>query len=524
MSEKKTAKVKLGIEYVPTDKLIPYARNAKTHSPEQVAAIAGSIREFGFNNPVLIDPENGIIAGHGRVLAAQKLELAEIPCIRLGHLTEAQKRAYILADNKLAEYGAGWDNRMLALELDQLLADGFKPLDLGFDAGDMGKLSKDFLDLENPVGWNEDMIPVQDEERTSANNADVTDNTYCAFRHSKCIDLVTGPCLHACAYCFVRTSKAGLGQKGLKNLSDAALKKAIQEVVTNNSKMLTLGNCMDPCIKPARELLGKALRLSTENGIFTELQTKDPGAALAVIRENKIPVELVSVKASFSMLDDEGGKAAEPGAPLVSARIAAMAELSDMGVDVLFRHCPLIFGYIPQNLGEIVANSKALAYFFEPLRLAATTIAHNVPLGKSMTRHGGDLYKWLDTYMLKDDSGKIVMYGAMHYYSYDRDAIFPELDAAMQSVTERGIPFTACTGFYGLALEKYNTTGIPYGCWTANREKAGVATENNALHCRICQQRMNEVRPSMLRDLPEDEMVLELDRIQQANLPIYKEM
>lgn len=105
------------IEKLPTENLIPYARNAKRHDPAQVSKLAGSIKEFGFNNPVLIDKDNGIVAGHGRVLAAQKLGLAEVPCIRLGHLTENQKRAYILADNRLAEVNSGWDEDLLKLEV-----------------------------------------------------------------------------------------------------------------------------------------------------------------------------------------------------------------------------------------------------------------------------------------------------------------------------------------------------------------------------------------------------------------------
>jgi ParB-like chromosome segregation protein Spo0J len=119
------------IEQLPTADLIPYARNSRTHSPEQTAQIAGSIREFGFTNPVLIDADNGIIAGHGRVLAAQKLGLAKVPCIRLSHLTDTQKRAYIIADNKLA-LNAGWDEELLALELTELQLLGIDPESLGF--------------------------------------------------------------------------------------------------------------------------------------------------------------------------------------------------------------------------------------------------------------------------------------------------------------------------------------------------------------------------------------------------------
>src|SRR6202047_4983912 len=97
------------------DKLIPFARNPRTHSDAQIAQIAASIAEFGFNSPILVDSNAGIIAGHGRLLAARKLGLKEVPVIVLDHLTESQKRAYIIADNKLA-LNSGWDDELLRME------------------------------------------------------------------------------------------------------------------------------------------------------------------------------------------------------------------------------------------------------------------------------------------------------------------------------------------------------------------------------------------------------------------------
>ncbi len=113
------------IEKIPTDKLIPYANNARTHTDDQVAQIAASIRAFGFNNPVLVDHDLNIIAGHGRVMAASKLQLEEVPCLILSHLTENQKKAYILADNKIA-LNAGWDIQLLKLEMETLDASELK--------------------------------------------------------------------------------------------------------------------------------------------------------------------------------------------------------------------------------------------------------------------------------------------------------------------------------------------------------------------------------------------------------------
>jgi hypothetical protein len=109
----------LKVVAVPVERLIPYAMNARTHSEEQVAQIAASIKAFGWTNPVLIDGDKGIIAGHGRLAAARKLEMTEVPCIELAHLSEAEKKALILADNKLA-MNAGWDNDVLKLELENL--------------------------------------------------------------------------------------------------------------------------------------------------------------------------------------------------------------------------------------------------------------------------------------------------------------------------------------------------------------------------------------------------------------------
>lgn len=119
--------------------LIPFARNSRTHSDEQVAQIAASIREFGWTNPVLIDGSNGIIAGHGRLAAARKLGMAEIPVIVLDHLTDAQKRALVIADNKLA-LNAGWDAELLSSEIAGLGEDGFDLSLLGFSEDELSGL------------------------------------------------------------------------------------------------------------------------------------------------------------------------------------------------------------------------------------------------------------------------------------------------------------------------------------------------------------------------------------------------
>lgn len=122
--------------------LIPYARNSRTHSEAQVTKIAASIKEFGFLNPVIIDGENGIVAGHGRVMAAKKLGMDEVPVVEASHLTEAQRRAYVIADNRLA-LDAGWDEEMLRVEFAELEGLGFD-LDLtGFTPEEIGALGFD---------------------------------------------------------------------------------------------------------------------------------------------------------------------------------------------------------------------------------------------------------------------------------------------------------------------------------------------------------------------------------------------
>ena len=140
--------------------LIPYVKNSRTHSDEQVAQIAASIKEFGWTNPILVDGQNGIIAGHGRLMAARKLGHKEVPTIELADLTETQKKAYIIADNRLA-LNAGWDNELLTIELNELLADGFALEILGFDTKELAAL----LEPEVVEGLtDEDAVPEVPEE------------------------------------------------------------------------------------------------------------------------------------------------------------------------------------------------------------------------------------------------------------------------------------------------------------------------------------------------------------------------
>lgn len=134
------------IELKDIDSLIPYAKNARIHNEAQIAQIAGSIKEFGFNNPVLIDKDNGIIAGHGRVMAARKLGLQEVPTIQLDHLSDNQRRAFILADNRIA-MNSHWDEEILSLELSDL-KNAMDLTDLGFEVPELDKLMNGIIPLD----------------------------------------------------------------------------------------------------------------------------------------------------------------------------------------------------------------------------------------------------------------------------------------------------------------------------------------------------------------------------------------
>ena len=148
------------IEQIEVSKLIPYAKNSRTHNDAQVAQIAASIKEFGWTNPILVDGDKGIIAGHGRLMAARKLGLEKVPVIELKDMTETQKKAYIIADNQLA-LNSGWDTSLLSLELEELQDEGFDLELLGFDDKELDKLLQPEIIEGNT---DEDAVPEVPEE------------------------------------------------------------------------------------------------------------------------------------------------------------------------------------------------------------------------------------------------------------------------------------------------------------------------------------------------------------------------
>jgi DNA modification methylase len=202
------------IKMLAVDKIIPYVKNSRTHSDEQVAQVAASIKEFGFTNPILLDKENVIIAGHGRMLAAQRLGLSEVPCIRLDHLTEAQKKAYIIADNKLA-LNAGWDNELLGLELGELRDEGFDISLTGFTEEELAGLIVE----EIPEGLtDEDQVPeVPEDPVTKLGDIWVLGKHRLMCGDSTSIDAVDS-LLDGCKIDLVHTDPPyGINEKGMRD-------------------------------------------------------------------------------------------------------------------------------------------------------------------------------------------------------------------------------------------------------------------------------------------------------------------
>jgi DNA modification methylase len=229
------AKLPDKIELLGVDRLIPYARNSRTHSETQVAQIAASIREFGFTNPVLVADDDTIIAGHGRVLAARQLGLGEVPCLRLSHLTEAQRRAYVIADNKLA-LNAGWDDDLLALELGGLRDDGFDVELAGFSNEEIDALLLGDDEVDEQGNIDDDEAPGAEDLHTSRlgdvwilgdHRVMCGDSTSISDVEKLCADLPVDCCWTDPPYNVNYESKAGKIQND--HMEDAAFREFLQD-------------------------------------------------------------------------------------------------------------------------------------------------------------------------------------------------------------------------------------------------------------------------------------------------------
>lgn len=219
------------IEQIKVDDLIPYVRNARTHSTEQVAQIAGSIKEFGFNNPILIDKDNGVIAGHGRLAAARKLKLESVPCVRLEHLTDAQRKAYILADNRIA-LNSDWEADLLATELEELKDLGVDLEGLGFNSDEIDALLNKIEGTEGLT--DEDDAPeVQEQAVTKPGDIWVMGNHRLMCGDSTSIDAVDKLMAGQKADMVFTDPPYGVDYKGINNDDRGGLEELLRGAFSN---------------------------------------------------------------------------------------------------------------------------------------------------------------------------------------------------------------------------------------------------------------------------------------------------
>jgi DNA repair photolyase len=504
------------VELLPLDSIHPSAGNVRTHSPDQIAALAKGIKAFGFIGTVLIDAQNNIIAGHGRHEAAKEAGLKDIPCMRVTHLSPEQVRAFMIADNKLTEMG-GWDNARLATEMADLVP-SLKALDINMT--DMGFSQKDISLLGHMLG---DAAPPEFADQSgegsvgeeyAANTDQQTENVSCSISQSAS-DIGTGPCPHRCVYCFVKNSKAGASQRQFKPAKLDSISAVIERA--KEFGFVTIGNTSDPLIKVFKKQLHHLFAEATRAGVTLEMQTKDPEALLAEVQETGFNTALLSVKSSFSFFDDDRGAVAEPGCKPPSTRVAAMAELKRLGAEISFRWQPIYLGYdldFEKSLDIAVPD----LVFVEPLRVGATTRAHNERIAPCLTDDKQDFVTWLKRWYQTDSDGNLVMVNAMHYYTLRRDEARAEYLKYKAMVKARGAKFSICSCDNSLfALDILEGPG--WACSTPRRIAAGWKHDPGAIHSRGPEGRLSEIIPRSFIGAPQEVIDIELARMSMLTDP-----
>jgi DNA repair photolyase len=498
------------IEQIPVTAISPNPDNVRMHSTLQVERLAKSIQTFGFNIPIVVDGSNMLIAGHGRLEAAKQIGLETVPAIRVTHLTPEQIRAFMLADNKLTEMGE-WDNKRLAEELQALMPSlsgmGMTMPDIGFSEKDIALLGHMLGDKASPE-FAEQSNEGEMGSEIAANTDQQSANSTCAISGSA-TDIGTGPCPHRCVYCFIRNSKAGASQRQFK----AATMTSIEAVVERAKEFgfVTVGNTSDPMIRVFKPQLHRLFSCAIKHNVTLEMQTKDPQALLDEAEAKQFPMELLSVKSSFSFFDDDRGKVAEPGCKPPSTRITALASLKQRGAEISIRWQPCYLGY-EYGFAEALDSIRPDLVFVEPLRVGATTRAHNEKIAPCLTEDKQDFDVWLKRWYQTDSDGKLVMVNAMHYYVLRHNEAREEYTRIKALVNGVGAKFSICSCENSLfALDMMEGPG--WACSTPRRILNKWKYDSRAIHSRAPERRMAELIPRHFLNAPEGLVDTEIERL-----------
>lgn len=505
---KAPAAEKMQIVYLPVRKLIHPAYNPRKITDADFAQLKTSLTTFDAVDPAVVNMYPGreytLIGGNQRVRASKALGWTEFPCV-IVKLDEKAERELNIRLNKNA---GEWDFK--------ILLDEFKVPDLvdfGFDIVDL-KGYDPKVDNEIMTSSDSDVTVASDEKAAS----DIQSLVYCALQNR--VDVGRGYCTHGCLYCYTKMTPAGLAMKPGKYT--VSTKKSLLDVVAKAEKegsIVTIGICNDPTMPVFAERLEFMLRTCAERKVNILVQTKNPGAVLKIIKDKGIDTSKITIKTSFSLCKD--AREIEPGAPSVDERVAALLECGAAGIDVITRFQPFLLGYydgMPELLNALKKVSNRVVC--EPLRVNAGGKRYMETISPFLTKDN----KSLDDYLKRICRRDVPLYGAMHWYDYDKDMLHDAYKHIKKLANASGYKFGICSGVLG--IEHCDLNEGDFCCQTKRMKDTGVAVDKYSLAAMHASGDVEKyVYPELQKDprfVDSTEYILMMDRISWANDPMYR--
>lgn len=502
---------KIEIVYLPIDKLIPADYNPRKISDHDLEHLKKSLMHFGSIDPAIINTHKGregiIVGGHQRIRAATALGWTEFPCVQVSLTLEKEKELNIRLNRNTGLFDFDVLKKEFAIE--NLFDFGFEKED--FIGTSLNQDVKDFLFNNPDIDKDED-----DKNGENTDMSDVSDLVYCALR--KRFDVGRGYCTHDCQYCFTRVTPAGNAQrKGRYKLSRPDdITDRIKEAKKDN-QLATIGVCNDPSLNCFRDRLMHTLVMAEKHDVQCIIQTKNPKAILEAVKESGISSQRICLKVSFSFCTDDRAKIVEPNAPDVSHRIEAMKEAHAAGCDLILRFMPFFIGY-PEGQEHVCKSLKGICdrMVCEPIRMSATGKEYFRQLEPLLTKHKNSL----ETYIKFFQAGaeEPLMYGAIHWYDYDKGLLHAEYKRLKALVNKYGMKFGICSGVLGFHHSELNEGD--FCCQTKRMIENKISFDKYSLTALQASDRLKEIKIAMLSDKYFDnqqEYALMLHRIGWAN-------